>query len=44
MSDSFFVDVAVAEDDAPAPGLGDIGEVGPLSSISESGDFGPAPG
>ena len=44
MSDSFFVEVAVAEEDAPAPGLGDRGEVGPLSSMSESGDFGPAPG
>jgi hypothetical protein len=41
---SFLVEVAVAEDDAPAPGLGERGEVGPLSAMSESGDLGPAPG
>jgi hypothetical protein len=40
---SFLVEDAVAEEDAPPPPPGDglIGEVGSLSSMSESGDFGP---
>ena len=42
MSSFLVVEVAVAEEDAPPPpGEGLMGEVGSLSSISESGDFGP---
>ena len=43
MSSFLVVEVAVAEEEAPPPppGEGLIGEVGSLSSMSESGDFGP---
>lgn len=43
MSSFLVVEDAVAEEDAPPPppGEGLIGEVGSLSSMSESGDFGP---
>jgi len=43
VSSFLVVELAVAEEDAPPPppGEGLIGEVGSLSSMSESGDFGP---
>ena len=44
MSASFLVVAEVAEEEAPAPGLGESGDWGSPSSISESGDLGPAPG